>query len=188
MGYKLFFATGKMKFDEDHVPIVKVPALDEKKNKFLTINMDRALSNIHSDLFPLYFVSVGIRKLGTIPTPFQDMGPKEILFMKDSMKRMIRELAYLRQEWNSKKDEHFSFDMLLDETIKNRCSVPFAVMYAKKHSIERLDLGMNDGLLRMNVGKILERCFLLERDYSFFSKNNILAVRVANLWKEMGEL
>ena len=175
-----------MKFDEDHVPIVKTPAPDEKKNKFLVMNMDRALSNIHHDLFPLYFVSVGIRKLGNIPTPFQDLGPKEIDFMKGSMKRMIKELAYLRQEWNMKKDEHFSYETLLEEMIKNRCSVPFAVMYAKKNDLEKLDLGMSEGLLRMNAGLVLDRCVHLERDYSFFSKNNILAVRVANLWKEMG--
>nr|CAI3971096.1 hypothetical protein ORM20_00047 [Ochrobactrum phage ORM_20] len=186
-GYSLFFATGKMKFDDNHVPIIKVPDLDLPKHKFLTINMRKALSNIHSDLFPLYFVSIGIRRFGVIPQPFKELGPREVDFLKEAMKYTIMVLANLRNEWLEKKDENFTYETLVEAAIKGNVSVPFAVMYMKKHSLEKFDTGQSEGLQFMQVSKIIDACYKLEMEHSFFAKNNLLAVRVANLWKEMGE-
>ena len=186
-GYSLFFATGKMKFDDNHVPIIKVPDLSLPKHKFLAINMKRTLSKIHSDLFPLYFVSIGIKRFGMIPQPFKELGPREVQTLKDSMKYMIHVLANLRSEWLENKDKTFSYDGLIDATIKGEISVPFAVMYIKKFNIERFDVGMNGGLQYTQVSKIIDACYKLESEYDFFVKNNALAVHIANLWSEMDE-
>lgn len=188
-GYSLYFSKGKVKLDEDHVPIVKVPNFDAGKTRFLTYNMKKGLDNIHPDMFPLYFVSMAARKLGVIPTPFKELGPREIEFMKDSMKKMVLDLANLRNEWNEKKTENFSYETILDAAISGEVTLPFAVMYIKKFDIKRLDIGIYDyGIKKEQVSKILDACVKLEIDYSFFSKNNILAVKVANLWREMGEV
>lgn len=184
-GYSVFFATGKMKFDDNHVPIIKVPDLDANKQKFLVINMRKALSNIHSDLFPLYFVSVAIRRLGVLPQPFKELGPKEVETLKDSMKYMIRVLANLRNEWTENKDNTYTYRSLVEAVIKGKISVPFAVMYIKKFQIERFDVGLDEGLQFTQASKIVDVCYKLEIDHNFFAKNNILAVSVANLWEEM---
>uniref|UniRef100_A0AAU8HY80 Uncharacterized protein n=2 Tax=unclassified Caudoviricetes TaxID=2788787 RepID=A0AAU8HY80_9CAUD len=188
IGYSIFFTTGKMKFDDDHVPIVRYPNLDDRKARFMTINMEKVLGKIHSDLFPLFFVSLGIKKLGVFPQPFQELGPKEIENLKLGMKQMILHLANLRTEWSSRKEDHFSYESLVEEIGKNKASVPFAVMYAKKHNVESMDFGMTGGLMQMQVGRVLDRCIHLEKEYSFFTKNNVLAVSMANLWKSMGEI
>ena len=184
-GYSLFFATGKMKFDDNHVPIIKVPDLDLPKHKFLTINMRKALSNIHSDLFPLYFVAIGIRRFGMIPQPFKELGPNEIETLKSSMKYMIHVLANLRTEWAENKEKTFNYNTLVEAVIAGEISVPFAVMYIKKFHVEQFDVGMNEGLRFGQVSKIIDSMFALENEHNFFAKNNILAVSVANLWEEM---
>jgi hypothetical protein len=185
-GYTRLFKGQKIKLDDEDVPIFRVPDLTTGKNRFLAKNMKSLLRSIHSDMFPLYFVGIGVRRLGVLPDPFKELSINEISTMKKQHDDFIRLLANLRSECFELFKKKLTYEDLREAIVKGDVSVPAAAVYAAKHGSERFDIGSEKlGLVMESVTNVFDLCIRLQKENFFFTRNVMIAERMVKLWEDM---
>ncbi|QIG73852.1 hypothetical protein PP935_gp077 [Rhizobium phage RHph_N34] len=169
----MFQGTG-LSLDKDLVPIVKVPAIDSRQRHAVVYNMSRVLRKSHQDTFPLFFVSTGLRNRGEIPYPLTEISEKTVDLMHKCLHQMFDILHQLDTECRELYKKTISYDELFQFVESGHVSLPAAACYAKKFELERLDIGMERGLLTEQTMGIYEIALQLEKKYSFFKKYHFM--------------
>lgn len=184
-GYSRMFKGNKSKIDENCVPIIKVPDLSTPKHRFLRHNMNSLLPGIHSDLFPLFFVSIGLRRLGVLPDPYSQITLSDKNRLQTQMEEFVFTLANLSNECRVLYEQKHTYETLREAFKKNEISIPAAAVYSVKFGCERFDLGKRVGLVEESLNNIFDFAIRLQRDEQFFTKFHMISKRLIVLWQEM---
>jgi hypothetical protein len=164
------FSGTKLSLDKDLVPIVKVPAIDSRQRHAVVYNMSRVLRGSHQDTFPLFFVAVGLRNRGEIPYPLTEISEKTVTLMHKCLTDMFDILSQLDTECKAMWHKTISYEELLEFAEHGFVSLPAAACYAKKFKLEKLDIGMERGLIADQTSRVFEIALELEKKYDFFKK------------------
>jgi hypothetical protein len=177
MGFMFIFKGKKLKLDDKLVPVFKIPKVDTKQKHAAIHNMSRVLRKSHEDMFPLFFVSVGLRNKGEIPYPLNILSDKDIDMMHRCLKEMLDILLQLKRECYEIWEETHNYESLFQSCLKGDISVPAAACYARKFGIERIDLGMELGLQEEQLKSVFDIALSLEKESRFFTKYHMLVER-----------
>ena len=182
-GFRLMFSGTDLNLDEELIPVLKMPKADSKQKHAAFHNITRVLRNKDSDVFSLFFVCVGIQNRGVIPYPLELLSETQISKMHSWVSSMFEILNSLDYECSVLWKEKHDFESLLESCVKGEISVPAAACYAKRFRIEKIDLGIERGLVSEQIENVMETCFKLEKRYDFFKKYRLLVQRNSRVYE-----